>query len=142
VLLRRNPEAVLVAGPRFPDSNGRIADGANGGPLVNPVSAARAAAAVGLTANEAVSGGVGASRPRRGAPPATVEDGRSYPRVSDLALAVTRGYLTVSGTSRSEAEESQRQHSRISMRAARSRSLEQAASPGRESARPPRSFSG
>jgi hypothetical protein len=142
VLLRRDPEAVLVAGPRFPDSNGRIANGANGGPLVNPVSTARAAAAVGLTANEAVSGGVFASRPRRGAPPAAVEDGRPYPLVGDLVTAVQRGYLTVGGTSRSEAEEVRRQHSRSSTRDARSRSLEQTASPGRESARPPRSFSG
>ena len=78
----------------------------------------------------------------RGAPPAAVEDGRPYPRASGLALAVTRGYLTVSGANQSEAEESRRQHSRISMRAARSRSLEQTASPGRESARPPRSSSG
>ena len=142
MLLRRGPDAVLAAGPRPPDSNGRIANGANGGPLVNPVSTARAAAAVGLTANEAVSGGVFASRPRRGVPPAAVEDGRPYSLVGDLAMAVQRGYLTVGGTSQSEAEEIQRPHSRISTRAARSRSLEQTASPGRESARPPRSFSG
>ena len=142
MLLRRNPDAVLVAGPRFPDSDGRIANNANGGPPVNAVSAARAAAAVGLTANEAVSGGVFAGRPRRGAPPAAVEGGRPYPLVGDLVTAVQRGYLTVGGTSQSEAEEIQRPHSRISTRAARSRSLEQTASPGRESARPPRSFSG
>ena len=142
MLLRRNPDAVLVAGPRFPDSDGRIANNANGGPPVNAATAARAAAAVGLTANEAVSGGVFASRPRRGVPPAAVEDGRPYSLVGDLAMAVQRGYLTVGGTSQSEAVEIRRQHSRISTRAARSRSLEQMVSPGRESARPPRSFSG
>ena len=142
MLLRRNPDAVLVAGPRFPDSDGRIANNANGGPPVNAVSAARAAAAVGLTASAAVSGGVFASRPRRGVPPAAVEDGRPYSLVGDLAMAVQRGYLTVGGTSQSEAVEIRRQHSRISTRAARSRSLEQTVSPGRESARPPRSFGG
>jgi hypothetical protein len=141
-LLRRNPEAVLAAGPRFPDSDGRIAN-ANGGPPVNADTAARAAAAVGLTVNAAVSGGVFSSRTRSSTPPAAGGDGPPYPRVSDLTLAVQRGYLTVGGVCQEEAEEVRRQHSRSTLRVTRSRSLHQTtARPGRASARPPRSFSG
>jgi hypothetical protein len=143
MLLRQNPEAVLVAGPRFPDSDGRIANNANGGPPVNATTAARAAAAVGLTVNAAVSGGIFSSRPRRGDPPAAEGDGRPYTQAGDLAMAVQRHYLTIGGVSQGEAEGVRRQHSRITQRrVARSRTLDQAASPRRASARPPRSLSG
>ena len=143
MLLRQNPEAVLVAGPRFPDSDGRIANNANGGPPVNATTAARAAAAVGLTVNAAVSGGIFSSRPRRGDPPAAEGDGRPYTQAGDLAMAVQRHYLTIGGVSQGEAEGVRRQHSRITQRrVARSRTLDQAASPRRAPARPPRSLSG
>ena len=106
-------------------------------------TAARAAAAVGLTVNAAVSGGIFSSRPRRGDPPAAEGDGRPYTQAGDLAMAVQRHYLTIGGVSQGEAEGVRRQHSRITQRrVARSRTLDQAASPRRASARPPRSLSG
>jgi hypothetical protein len=53
-----NPTAVLRAGPQFPSSGGR--SGASGRPP-NPATALAAGAAVGLTADEAVDGGVRSS---------------------------------------------------------------------------------
>jgi hypothetical protein len=77
----------------------------------------------------AVSGGAFSSRPRPGTPLAAVGDGLPYPLVSDLAMAVQRGYLAVGGVSQREAEEVRRHHSRSTLRVARSRSLELLPSP-------------
>ena len=140
-VMRQNPDAELRPGPRFP--GGERAAGVRG-PRATEITTARATAAVGLTVNAAVSGGILSSQQVSSAMPAAgvvPQQGPPYPRVRELVQAVERGYLEIAGVSQETASGALRTRNVEALRLRRSQSvlvLPRSVAE-RVSARPPRS---